>query len=97
MGVVPLTDKRSEFYSITSTGVDDFQAVDLQGARQVMLRLSSALDLDTGLIQNNRIQGSNYLELKRTDPVLVMNSNDGYLWFVSNGAFPSTLQVWVVR
>ncbi len=88
--------KRSEFYSITSTSADDFQAVDLQGAKQVMMRLTSTDDANTGRIQNDRIIGSNSLELKRTDPVLVMNSNDGYLWFVAT-VNPATLQVWVVR
>lgn len=94
--MVPLSVKRSEFYSITSTGADDFQSVDLQGAKQVMFRLTSSNDVDTGYIQNDRIIGSNSLELKRTDPVLVMNSNDGYLWFVASVS-AATLQVWVVR
>ncbi len=87
---------KSYFLEFTSSGVNDFVAMDFSGARQVVLSVTSAnQDLD-GRIVNEPFTNSQGLSLGSSTQPLVVTSTDDRLYWVSNGGFNAILQVWMV-
>lgn len=95
MGGLPIGYEKSEFYSITSTSDDDFQPVDLTGAREVVLINGSAVD---GFLTNQPQAGSDRIPLNTTFDPLVIHSTDGRLYWVSSLAGQTAvLTLWIIR
>lgn len=85
---------KSNFYDITSTGADDFQPIDLDGALEVVFTVGS----NNGRITDDPYDGGTQgISIKTTDPPLVVHSTDDRLFFVSDGGGNSTLNIWVMR
>jgi len=88
---------RSEFYIVTSSGVGDYQPIDLSGAREVVFRMNPNT-ADGWLSNQQSLGGGVEMALFATDQPIVMHSNDDRLWFVSQDAVtPANLYVWVIR
>lgn len=87
----------SEFYNITSTGLTDFVAFDAEGAREVVLMIDPATNVD-GAITSEPFDGSPRLTLDADMTLpLVVHTNDPRLYWVSMSGSPASLMVWVVR
>ena len=84
---------KSEFYEIVSTGVSDFQPLDLSGAFEVVLKVSGV----SGFLTDEPYSGSPRLSIGPTEPLLVIHSTDDRLFWVSSEASNSTLEAWVIR
>lgn len=84
---------KSEFYQVVSSGVADFQPVDLSGAFEVVMKVSAAGSLHDIPAST----GEAGMPLSPTDPPLVIHSTDDRLYFVSDVAGGATLYVWVIR
>lgn len=100
-GGVPIGYKKSEFYSITSTGKGHYAPIDLEGALQVVMVVdNSDGQLTGGWVTDEPVNGSPRMWFSAdvgTVP-LTINSTDGRLYFESQVvATVSTLLVWVIR
>jgi len=88
----------SEFQTVTSNDTDEYVAFDLQGARQVVLQLDRSAMGELGYITNEPFTGSMRFPIYNDMATpLVVNSNDGRLYFVAASANTTTLFVWVIR
>ena len=92
-----MSQLRSEFLTITSTGLADYVALDVSGAVETVfnLRFGSA----DGFLTNEPYAGSPRLHILDTqgNKPLVTRSNDNRLYWVSSQAADATLEVWIIR
>tara|TARA_R110002074_G_scaffold299855_1_gene471288 strand:- start:148 stop:465 length:318 start_codon:yes stop_codon:yes gene_type:complete len=96
-GGVPIGYIKSEFYTLTSTGVTDFQPLDLSGSREVMVIMQAGSTLN-GKITNEPFAGSDGMTILSTmTQPLVFHSTDDRLYWVSADAADAVLLVWVIR
>ena len=87
---------KSEFINLVSASTTDFQPLDLRGARQVVISLDSAGA--NGKLTNEPFANSSGFVLSAGFQYpIVVNSSDDRLYFVSEAAADSTLEVWIIR
>lgn len=100
-GGVPIGYKKSEFYTLTSSGKGDYVPIDLEGALEVVLRMdNSEGNITAGWITDSPVNGSPrmLINAELTEQPLVIHSTDGRLFFESRiDDTPATLLVWVIR
>mgnify|MGYP003651758681 FL=1 len=96
-GVNRLSQLRSEFIQITSTGITDYVVLDLSGAVESVFNLQSGSS--DGYLTNEPYAGSPRLHLIDTqgNRPLVTRSNDNRLYWVSAQVANAVLEVWVIR
>lgn len=90
---------RSEFFTITSTSITDFQPIDLSGAREVVMVLNKDLAGTSGFISNDPFVSDARFPITATQdmPPLVVHSTDNRLYFVAGTNNETVLYVWVIR
>lgn len=98
MGGFPLGYTKSEFYVISSTGADDFQPIDLTGAREVVFQIDPSSTVNGVLTPDTTGNGDQFFLLPQamTTP-LVVHSTDGRLYFSAAVGGSATVCVWVIR